>query len=64
VTLVLGQMHGDAHHTRHNAEGVDLNRNWPYNWRHLTGTFDSGPHPLSEPTGGSARPGPQPGPAG
>jgi predicted deacylase len=40
---------GDAHHTRHNAHGVDLNRNWPYNWRHLTGTFNSGPHPLSEP---------------
>lgn len=40
---------GDAHHTRHNAHGVDLNRNWPYHWRHLTGTFASGPHALSEP---------------
>jgi murein peptide amidase A len=40
---------GNAHNTRHNADGVDLNRNWPYNWRHLTGTFDSGPRPLSEP---------------
>ena len=40
---------GDAHHTRHNAHGVDLNRNWPYNWRHLSGTFASGPHAMSEP---------------
>jgi murein peptide amidase A len=34
---------GDAH-------GVDLNRNFPYGWRYLggTGTFDSGPRPLSE----------------
>jgi protein MpaA len=35
---------GDAH-------GVDLNRNFPYQWRHLggNGTFYSGPRALSEP---------------
>ena len=34
-----------------NAHGVDLNRNFPYNWRHLGGIgyFNSGPRPLSEP---------------
>jgi murein peptide amidase A len=36
-------------HTRQNAHGVDLNRNFPYRWRPLTGVFDSGPRPLSEP---------------
>jgi murein peptide amidase A len=40
---------GDAHHTRQNAHHVDLNRNWPYHWRALTGQYYSGPHPLSEP---------------
>lgn len=40
---------GDAMHTRQNAHHVDLNRNWPYHWRRLTGQYDSGPHPLSEP---------------
>jgi protein MpaA len=41
---------GDAARTRQNAHGVDLNRNWPDGrWRHLTGMFYSGPHPLSEP---------------
>jgi predicted deacylase len=40
---------GDAAHTRKNAHHVDLNRNWPYHWRHLTGQYNSGPHPLSEP---------------
>jgi protein MpaA len=32
-----------------NAHGVDLNRNFPYGWRPLAGTFASGPRPLSEP---------------
>ena len=35
--------------TRWNAHHVDLNRNFPYAWRPLSGIFDSGPHPLSEP---------------
>jgi murein peptide amidase A len=40
---------GDAEHTRQNAHGVDLNRNWPHNWAHLSGQYYSGPRPLSEP---------------
>jgi murein peptide amidase A len=40
---------GDAAHTRQNAHHVDLNRNWPYRWRHLTGMYYSGTRPLSEP---------------
>jgi hypothetical protein len=37
-------------HTRQNAHGVDLNRNFPYRWERLPqGTFHSGPRPLSEP---------------
>lgn len=35
--------------TRGNAHGVDLNRNFPWQWRKLTGAYDSGPRPLSEP---------------
>lgn len=35
--------------TRGNAHGVDLNRNFPWHWRHLGGLFYSGPAPLSEP---------------
>jgi protein MpaA len=35
--------------TRQNAHGVDLNRNFPWDWRHLDGAYDSGPRPLSEP---------------
>jgi protein MpaA len=40
---------GVAADTRGNAHGVDLNRNFPYRWRPLTGGEYSGPHPLSEP---------------
>jgi murein peptide amidase A len=40
---------GLAAHTRQNAHGVDLNRNWSYRWVRQTGTYDSGPHPFSEP---------------
>ena len=42
---------GLAAATTGNAHGVDLNRNFPYAWRHLGGTghFNSGPRPLSEP---------------
>jgi protein MpaA len=35
--------------TRGNARGVDLNRNFPYRWRPLSGVYFSGPHALSEP---------------
>ena len=34
---------------RHNARGVDLNRNFPTNWAPLTGWYYSGPKPASEP---------------
>jgi protein MpaA len=34
--------------TRQNARGVDLNRNFPWHWRRLSGAYASGPHPLSE----------------
>ena len=43
---------GAARETRNNSDGVDLNRNFPFRWRHL-GTpgsrFYSGPRPSSEP---------------
>lgn len=35
--------------SRGNAHGVDLNRNFPYRWRRLSGIYSSGPRPLSEP---------------
>jgi N-acetylmuramoyl-L-alanine amidase len=38
--------------TRHNARGVDLNRNFPYRWRHAGypwSQYYSGPRPFSEP---------------
>ena len=40
---------GVAAHTRGNARGVDLNRNFPWRWQRLSGLFYSGPRPLSEP---------------
>ena len=40
---------GAAAGTRGNAHGVDLNRNFPWNWARLSGTYYSGPRPLSEP---------------
>ena len=40
---------GLAHHTRKNAHGVDLNRNFPYKWADLDGTYESGPQAASEP---------------
>ena len=40
---------GVAAHTRGNARGVDLNRNFPWRWHRLSGLFYSGPRPLSEP---------------
>ncbi len=35
--------------TRGNAHGVDLNRNFPWRWRRLSGAFYSGRRGLSEP---------------
>jgi len=40
---------GLAAGTRKNARGVDLNRNYPHNWADLDGSYESGPHPKSEP---------------
>jgi protein MpaA len=40
---------GVAAGTRGNAHGVDLNRNFPFDWRPLAGGEYSGPRPLSEP---------------
>jgi protein MpaA len=41
---------GTAADTRQNAHGVDLNRNFPYQWERVTNaTYDSGPRPASEP---------------
>jgi murein peptide amidase A len=40
---------GLAAGTRGNAHGVDLNRNFPYDWQPLDGGEYSGPHGLSEP---------------
>ncbi len=40
---------GRAAGTRGNAHGVDLNRNFPWRWRHLNGVFYSGRRGLSEP---------------
>jgi hypothetical protein len=40
---------GFTANTRQNAHHVDLNRNWPDHWAHLTGLYYSGPKPLSEP---------------
>ena len=39
---------GVAAGTRQDARAVDLNRNFPWMWRPLTGVFSSGPRPLSE----------------
>ena len=40
---------GLARGTRRNAHGVDLNRNYPYHWAPLGGSYYSGPKPASEP---------------
>jgi protein MpaA len=41
---------GEAADTRQNADGVDLNRNFPYQWQRVPGpTYYSGPRPSSEP---------------
>jgi protein MpaA len=49
---------GAAADTRQNADGVDLNRNFPYGWRHLYQRGDQqyqGPRPLSEPESQAVR---------
>jgi len=40
---------GIVRHTRQNAHGVDLNRNYPRNWKRMCGATNSGPRPASEP---------------
>lgn len=40
---------GVARGTRRNARGVDLNRNFPYQWADLDGSYESGRRPGSEP---------------
>jgi murein peptide amidase A len=41
---------GTAADTRQNADGVDLNRNFPYQWQPISDPiYYSGPRPLSEP---------------
>jgi hypothetical protein len=40
---------GTVRGTRQNARGVDLNRNWPRRWKRVTGYYNSGPRPASEP---------------
>jgi len=40
---------GIAAHSRGNAHGVDLNRNFPFDWQPLSGGEYSGRGPLSEP---------------
>lgn len=40
---------GVLRNDRHNAHGVDLNRNFPTRWQPITGWYYSGPAPSSEP---------------
>jgi N-acetylmuramoyl-L-alanine amidase len=47
-----------AHHTRRNARGVDLNRNFSYRWRDgvsASSGYYPGPHPFSEPESRAVR---------
>lgn len=46
---------GVAADTRQNADGVDLNRNFPFRWRPLGGGEYSGTRPLSEPESRTAQ---------
>ena len=40
---------GVVRHTRQNAHGVDLNRNYPRHWKRMGGATNSGPRAASEP---------------
>lgn len=40
---------GYLRNVRHNARGVDLNRNFPVKWKRVTGYYNSGAAPSSEP---------------
>jgi protein MpaA len=40
---------GAAAGTRGDSRGIDLNRNFPWRWQRLSGIYNSGPRPLSEP---------------
>jgi protein MpaA len=40
---------GALRNSRQNARGVDLNRNFPRHWKRLTGYYNSGRRPASEP---------------
>jgi N-acetylmuramoyl-L-alanine amidase len=48
---------GLAHHTRRDARGVDLNRNFSYHWRAgaPSSGYYPGPHPFSEPESRAVR---------
>lgn len=49
--LLLDELNPDGCRagTRGNADGVDLNRNFPWDWHRLRGVYESGSRPSSEP---------------